>query len=235
MGAKTRAQIVLQGCRQAGRLDLQTRATEALSDWLRQRAKDWPFLWTRQSREGLSLPAGTVSLKVGGGEGGITNEIQRILNPFWIYTAGFGTRSRALIQTLDNMDIHNESRVNDPASGRGIPTLFKVRTGMSASGVVCRTLIPFPVPDRSYLLAFDYIELETDPAPTGATIPKYPNDQTMIMFVEMTVTKWANGASDPDYQALKADVADAVSRDRIHDAQEPGSNDAQGLDPSIFK
>lgn len=235
MGSLTRAQIVTQGLQRAGRTDLNARATEALRTWLKARARDWPFLWTRKSREGLVLGAGVVSLSVGGGDGGITNEVQRILNPIWVYNTTYTTRSNGLIMSRDSVDLDTENRINNPATVRGLPTQFKILASTSASGLNAQSIVPVPLADKSYLLVFDYIETELDPIPLTTTVPKYPNEQTMIAFVEMIATKWANGASDPDYQALKEEVGLMIAADRIHDGQSPGSNDAVQLDPGVFK
>lgn len=235
MGQLTRAQIVLQGLQRAGRTDLTERATEALRNWLRSQYRAWPFWFLRQSREALALPAGTTALKVGTGEGGVTNEIQRILSPIHVYATDYSTNAVALITSLDQDEGTADVRVSSTSLRRGLPTTFKIRKATAASGGTCWQLVPNPVPDRSYLLTFDYIELPTDAIPSTSTIPLYPNDQTMVMAVEAFAFRYSNGPTDPDYMAAAAEVSEMVKADRIKDGQQPGTNDVVSLASDIYR
>lgn len=236
MGQLTRSEIVVQGQAEAGQSGKNTRLLEALVLWEQSQFKAWPFGFLRKSKASLALLAGTTALSVGSGEGGITNMIQRILDPIYINNSGYTVKAKARIISLDQDDEEVDERVGNPALGRGLPTAFKIRHILSTVSPYrsCKSLIPFPVPDVAYQLNFDYIEIPITLQTDGSGISLYPNDQTMKKFVEMMATKWANGAGDADYQALRDELADMVQTDRIREGQSEGTNLQVPLDPAVY-
>lgn len=239
MGYMTRAEILTEGLAVVGRTDLTTRCTAALKSWLRSRYASWPFAFLRQSMDGLALPSGTQSVFVGGGEGGVTNVIQRILNPIRVYTADYGTTAKGMIINLD-ADRDDDERTSNPLTMTGLPMQFKIRSTISTVTVAGLTLrawkiIPLPVPNKDYLLAFDYIEMPNDPCPNTTSVPLYPNDQTMIQLVKVRALEYANGASDPDFQAELAVLGQMVIHDQMTEGSVPGTNDLLTLDAGTFR
>lgn len=236
MGQLTRSEIVTQGQAEAGHSGLTTRLLEALVLWEESQYKSWPFGFLRKSRAGLVLPTGTTSLLIGAGEGGVTNMIQRILDPIFVGNSTYTILGKARILTLDNQSGELDERTKNPATNRGMPVAFKVRHALSTVSPfrACKELIPSPVPDREYTLNFDYIELPVTAQTASSGIPLYPNDQTMKKFVEMMATKWVNGAADPDYQSLRDELASMVNNDRVRDGQSEGQNLFLPLDPEVY-
>ena len=135
---------------------------------------------------------------------------------------------------FENIDA--DERTSDPATNTGLPTMFKIRDILSAVSPyrMCKSLIPITVPDKAYLLHFDYIELPLTLQTDSTGIPLYPNDQTMKKFCEMQAVKWQNGAKDPDYQALRDELSAMVTADRIKDGQGEGNSSEIKRDPIIF-
>ncbi len=237
MGQLTRTELITQGQAEAGVAGKDTRLLEALVLWEESQYKAWPFGYLRKARTDLALAAGVTALSVGAGEGGVTNMIQRILNPIWVTTSGFTTRFKAMIIGVDNQQIDLDERTSSSTTNRGLPQHFKIRHVLSTVSPYrsCLSLIPLPVPDRAYLLSFDYIELPiTAQTGTGTGIPLYPNDQTMKKFIEMMALKWGNGASDPDYQACRDELGSMVTADRLKDGQGHGNNDSIQMDANVF-
>lgn len=237
MGQLTRTQIITQGLQLAGRTDLTTRAIEALRNWLRAQYKAQPaFTFLRESREGLALPAGTTSLKIGVGEGGIAGEVQRVLRPVRIYTSSYSVDATAGILSRDDQTVENDIRTKDSTKGRGLPTSFKVvKARITGDTKLCKALVPNIVPDKAYLLTFDYIEVPLDPIAASGTYPDYPNDQTMVMFVKCFALNYADGDADAGFQAAAAMVQKMAERDRVSEIQESGNNDSVMLDPDMFR
>lgn len=230
---KTFSEIVAEGLANAGNKNLTVSAKKNLNSWLRSRYKDWLWPFLRASVERLSLPAGTTSLLFGGGGSDIEKEILRLLDPIWLSDAQYNSPTKAHIINLNDMNLINENRVNNPATVRGIPRNFKVREVVGELGVMSKEIIPIPVPDKQYYISFDCIFLPEDLNADG-DIPLYPNDSTMILFVEFWARKYMNGPDAPDVRTLQADLATAVAQDRIKDGLQVGTNDSVALDNSVF-
>lgn len=237
MGLLTRTEIITQGQAEAGVRGKDTRLLEALVLWEQSQYKKWPFKFLQKRKEQLSLPAGTTSLRVGAGESGITNLIQKIHNPIFIGASGYTTASKANIIGFANQDLAFEEKLANPTTTRGLPTGFKVYHDLSTVAPYrsCKMLVPVPVPDRDYLITFSYWEIPaTAQSGTGGGIPLYPNDQTMKKFVEMMATKWVNGAADPDYQTLRDELSAMVLNDQVKEGQAEGHLTEVPRDPVIF-
>lgn len=227
---KTFGTIVSEGLANAGRTDLTVSAKTNLNSWLRSRYKDWLWPFLRESKERLSLPAGTTSLLFGGGSNGETREVLRLLQPIWLSDAAYNSPSKCTILNLDNTTLVLENRVNDPATVRGIPQRFKVRESVGGTGI--KQIIPVPVPDKQYYISFDYTALPLDLV--SADVPQYPNDEAMILFVEYWARKYSDGPADPAVVALKQQLDAMIREDRIKDGLQVGTNDSVGLDPTTF-
>jgi hypothetical protein len=229
MGALTRDAVVLAGLNIAGRTDLSTLANVWLNAWLRSQygAWPWPFLYRRIT--GLALNAGTTSLTIGAGNGGITPEIQEVRDPLWVYTSDYGKRGKARIRELLDGEISFDETVNNPATNRGMPTRFKIRANPTTIGAW--DLIPGPVPDVSYLLAIDYIEQPVD-ITLGTTRPLYPNDRTMIQFIVSAALQYLDRRAD--YAKENDVLTEMAVYDRVKYGGVTGTNDASPLDGGTF-
>lgn len=231
MGQLTRLQIVTQGQLQAGRDDLATPLNIYFNAWLRSQYAAWPWPFLVRKQTGLALAAGAASISFGAGAT-VTPEVQRIIDPIFVYDSTYTTKARSRIRQLTSGDLLEDETINNPAIWRGLPTTFKVRADPTLWGKW--TLVPIPIPDRNYLLTFDYLHQPADVA-ADATVPIYPNDRTMIQAVFSETLKYANGADDPAYQQA-LDVLGAMTiDDRVKYGVVPGTNDVVQLDQSIFR
>lgn len=232
MGSLTRAQIVTQGLREAGDTSLTTRGNEWLNRWLRSQymALDWPFLQRRL--EAFALVTDATYVRVGAGAT-VTPHIQRIHDPVWVYKSDYSIRRKARIVSLLDGDINSDETVNRPSGHRGVPASFKVRPNATTGGRW--DLIPDVFPDRDLLLALDYTELpdNIDTSSSGdSTIPRYPNDDTLVKCVEVAALKYLK--SD-NYMAERDVLANMVLNDRVKFGAALGINDTWGLDPKVFR
>lgn len=109
-----------------------------------------------------------------------------------------------------------------------------MRATVAPSGKTCWELIPFPLPDRTYLVSFDYMYYPADPCPNTTSIPLYPNDETMEQAIQAAALRHMNGPADESYQASLAELNSMVVKDRITDGQVDGTNDLMRLDPDVF-
>lgn len=233
MGVKTLAIIVSEGMALGGRTDtaLATPVAAWVNNWLRQTYLQWPWPWLHKSRTALSLPAATQALTVGGGNSGITNPIQRVLDPVLVYEAtgnGDVARIRKLTGTVQN-DLDLEERVQVAANFTGKPRHFKVRPG-STYGVW--DLIPTPFPDKAYLVAFDYIEVPA--ALATSDTPIYPNDLTLVQAALVATLLYVNGHDSADHQDALQVLAKRVAQDRVGFGQATGINDTVDLDEGVY-
>jgi hypothetical protein len=234
MGSLTRAQIVSQGLAEAGydttyqtiaETDLNARLQRIYSQF------PWPFLQKRIA--GVALTQGATSLDIGAGAAGVTNGIQRILNPMYLYRSDYTYSGRIQIRQIAGGPVDLDETVNNPATLTGPPQLMKVRQHNTTPGKW--TLVPLPIPDRVYLLAVDYIDIPA-PIATGAggdsTVPVYPNDSTLIKIVET----WALKHAKHETYATERDVlADMIIQDRVVYGSVDGTNDNLGLDDGVYR
>ena len=226
-------EIISEGLLLAGDTSLTTRAVVWLNQWLRSqyRAWPWPFLQTRAS--GLTLSASSGSMTVGSGIGGVTPDIQRVIDPVYLYTTAKTIRGTLRIQQLNSGPI--EADIDARLSTRtGTPTSLKLRPSNSVYG---RWLFIFdPIPDQAYLFSFDYLQQPDDEATAaasgGTAIPLYPNDRTMVQAVMVHALKYmADERLLPEQELLRVMCLD----DRVKYGQSPGVNELWGMDPSTFK
>ncbi|HEX2617372.1 MAG TPA: hypothetical protein VHL57_07500 [Flavobacteriales bacterium] len=216
----------------AGRDDLTTPVTKWVNNWLRQTYLSWDYPFLHRDREALSLPAGTASLVVGAGSGGITNEIQRVLDPIWIYTSDYTVKDQVRLRPLTGgRDTRGENRIQDPNNSAGIPTQFRVRPYPNTYGKW--TLEFLPIPDRAYLITFDYIELPA--LLVAADVPVYPNDLTLVQAAHVATMLHSNGHDSPDYQDGIQVLAKRVTEDKARFGHTPGINDVVPLNEGIFR
>lgn len=235
MGALNRGVLVAEGLRLANESTaLSTRANFWLNAWLRSTyaATPWPFLIQRKAD--LSLPTGTTSLSVGSGGSSITQDIQRVFAPVYLYDTAKTFQGTARIkQRLSGPASEDESAFNTTTK-RGMPAEFKMRAPAYAAGVDSYgkwELWPNPVPEKDYLIAFDYQVIPDDLAADGDT-PIYPNDRTMIQAVAVEALHYdADERYIQELEVLRSMTLD----DRLRYGGVPGTNDVHQLDSSVFR
>jgi hypothetical protein len=221
--------IISAGLLKAGNTNLSANALIWLNAWLRAQYRSWPWPFLRVRKTGYALGTGVDSLLFGSGSGSVTEEVQFIEDPIYVYTSDRRNRGVARILNIQRSvaaDVDEDGR--DTTQGRGIPNSFKVR----ASGTWGKwELIPFPVPDQSYLLSFDYLVQPADVATTDT--PIYPNTRTMIQAVVVDALQYMK---DRDGYAQELEMlASMVREDRARYGQVPGTNDQIILDAGTFR
>lgn len=229
----TRAEIVTQGLEEAGYDDTyKTQAQVDLNKQL-QRVYDawpWPFLVRRAS--GVSLSTGATSLAFGAGSGGVAAKVKRILDPIYLYNGDYSAAGTMRVRNIVGGALNLDENVMNPASFIGQSSVLKVRADPSVFGKW--SIIPGPVPDKTYLLAIDYIE-SPDPMPIGSsgdsTKPLYPNDAVLCKIVEC----WAlRHQKHETYPAERDVLAAMIVQDRVTYGAVDGINDSLPLDGSVF-
>lgn len=229
MGTLTRGQIVTEGLLIAGNANLTTRANQWLNSWLRSHYRSWPWPFLIRRAQNITLAAGATSLAVGAGQNGITEQIQRVYDPVYVYTSDKKSRALARIRSVIAGPVDMDESALDSTNNRGMPTYFKVRTYDSVWGAW--NFQPFPYPDQSYQIAFDYLIQPAD-ITSDVTVPLYPNDQTMIQAVVAFASRYMklDGAGS-ELELLSAMGSD----DRLKYGEVPGTNDQLLLDGASFR
>lgn len=229
MGQLSAANLIATALNKAGDSRLTTPALTWLNAWLRSAYAAWPWPYLQRRIAGLALPAGTQSLSLGAGAGGVTLEIKRVLDPLWVYDSVYSTKLRARIRTYIAGDAFEDESINNPATNIGCPQQFKIRADTSLFGKW--SLIPTPVPDKAYLLAVDYIIIPADIV-TTTDVPTYPNDRTMIQAILCDALQYMK---DKAYLDELQVLASMVIDDRVKFGEVAGTNDQTLLDPSVFR
>lgn len=229
MGNLTANQIITQGLAIVSRPDLADLALIDLNAWLEKRAEDWPWPKLHRRKEGVSLPSGSRSISFGAGSSGVTLQVQRIIDPIWIYKSDYTGGAKLRIRTITDGNEEWDETINNPTTRRAKPEVAKVKVDETTEGKW--TIVPMQVPDKNYLLAVDYIVM---PAPVvGTTIPWYSGDSTMIKVVEVFSLNYTKRY---DVLAQEREVLrNMVVEDRMRKGQIEGTNATLGLDSSIFR
>lgn len=225
MGQLTRDQIVSEGQLLAGRDDSATAANGWLQRWLDSVAASWPWPMLQNEAIGIALAGGATSLAIGGGSGGITPKILKVLDNIWLYDSTRTTRRRLRIR---HQLSHPGDRIG-PTDVTGQPQ--QVRLFHTSFGTW--TLYFDAIPDKAYLLTIPYITLPATIS-TGSEIPWYPNDETMVQVVAFKTHEYYDGKDSPVTQAAQEILAGMVAADRTRHGTAPGINDVMWLDPSRF-
>lgn len=186
----------------------------------------WPFLQRRASQ--LSLTSGTGTKTVGAGSGGVTGLIQRIYDPIYIYTSDKLSRGMIRFRELAGEDVAFDEDAR-PTTQIGMPNTVKGRPTAGTWG--SWDLIVDPIPDRNYLISFDYTIQPSDI--NGTTdIPLYPNDRTMVHLVAaMALAHMGDERAGEMREIAAAMTVD----DRMKYGRALGINDSWGLDKDSFR
>ena len=225
MAQLTRDQIVSEGQLLAGRDDNATASNAWLQRWLDSVAGSWNWPILQSEAVGISLVAGATSVTVGGGSGGITPKLIKILDNLWVYdsTRTFRRRLRVRHQLSSPLD-----RIG-PTSNLGAPS--NVRLFNPSFGVW--TIYFDQIPERDYLLTIPYIVLPAAIV-AGSEVPWYPSDETMVQLVAFKNIEFYQQKDSPQTQAAQEQLAALVNADRLRYGQVTGMNNKMILDPSVF-
>ena len=234
MGKLTRTQIISQGITLAGK-STSTAAFVSLVvvSWnalLRSAYKGWLWPYLNEQVSGISLAAAATSKTIGGGQGGITDDIDDIFDPLYIYDSAYQQLGKARIRQIRGGPAYREPAAINPATNTGIPQEFKARQGSGATDGQW-VLTPYPFPDRNLLLAIDYKRLPADTT-SDSDVPDYTNDRTLIYMAKVATLEHMKAE---EYAGELEVLATLVAQDFAKDAARTGMNDNLGMDPNFFK
>lgn len=223
MGQNTRLQILTEGGLLGQRDNIAAQTAPWLQRWLDSVAASWA--WPMLKTEAVGIACSTASVVLGGGSGGISTKILKILDNIWLYDSNRTIQQRLRIRTQLTQP---RDRIS-PTTYKGLPT--QCRVFETSFGVW--TLYFDPAPDRAYLMTLPYLQL---PAALAADtdIPWYPNDETMVQAVAFKVHEFYDGKSDPLTIAAQQGLAQRVAEDRLRYGQVNGVNDLLQLNPARF-
>ncbi len=230
----TRGELVTQSLRNAGVSDtLGTRANEWLNSWLASQYEAWPWPFLRRKASAITFTSGSTSKTVGAGQGGITNGIQRIYDPMYIYSSAYTVRGEVRIISIDDQGMNANEVINNPATHTGLPTAMKVYFNSAYQGAL--DLVPNTFPDRDLLLAFDYLEIPAiiDETSSGdSTKPLYPNDQTIKQALKAHALDYDKRGKEA--QEAFAVLSAMIQADRVKYGARMGHNSTWGKDPTVY-
>lgn len=232
MAQATCAQLISEALLLAGDSSLTSRAVVWLNQWLRSQYMAWPWPFLKRRASGLSLSAGTGTLLVGAGNGGVSNLIQRIYDPIYLYTPDKQTKGVVRFQELLGGDIAFDEDAR-PTTQTGIPTRVKGNPHTTAGAW---QLVFDPIPDRAYLISFDYTLQPADEATSagsgGSAQVLYPNDRTIVHAIASMALAYMKDEGAAEMRALAATMA---VDDRTKYGKVLGMNDTWGLDGNTFE
>lgn len=227
MAQLTRDQIVSEGQLLAGRDDNATASNAWLQRWLDSVAASWSWPILQQEAAGIALAQGATSLVLGGGSGGITPKMIKILDNVYLYNAAKTIRRRIRIR---HQLSEPTERTSDTAVNVGTPSSARIFT--STFGVW--TFYFDVVPVDPYLLTIPYIILP-DAISSGSSAPWYPNDETMVQVVAFKNHEFYDGKESPVTIAAQQMLSGLVASDRTRYGSVTGINDNLILDPTRFR
>lgn len=227
MAQLTRDQIVSEGQLLAGRDDNATASASWLQRWLDSVAASWTWPILQAEAVGIALSSGATSLVLGGGSGGITPKMLKILDNVHLYNSAKTLKRRIRIRHQLSQPFE---RMADTTVNVGTPSSARIFT--SALGVW--TLYFDVVPDADYLLTIPYMTLPVAMS-AGSDVPWYPNDETMVQVVAFKNHEFYDGKDAPVTQAAQQMLASLVANDRIRYGSVTGINDNLILDPTRFR
>ena len=232
MGKLTMTQLINQGITLAGKNQTDgLRATVLLSmnAWLRSTYKGWLWPYLSRKAQGIVLAQGAQSLTVGGGQGGVTPDIGDIYDPVYFRTSDYASMGTARVVALRGGPAETRAGVFNPSTNTGAPRQFQVEEHETTEGRMI--LYPFPIPEKQYLLSFDFKMLPANL--TGSDVPRYTNDRTLLYAAKVCALEYMTNSEE--YNAELEKLAVMVAQDYGKDAAREGNNDVLGLDPNTFK
>lgn len=232
MARKTYLELRTYGAAIAGNDAVDDWVKTKMNAWFRKHyaAYAWPFLISQAAS--VTLSAGDTSIEVGGGSSGLTRQITRIFSPIYFRASGsFTNRGQAPVRQIVGDPSEMAAGFVDSSSQVGRPQSF-IALPFQSSGSEKITLIPFPVPDKAYILGFTYQKLPDDMADTD--IPIYPNEMTLIQACKVAAIEY--DSSNSQFYIQEAQIlSDMVAADRDTYGGTQSFGDILQLDSSVFK
>lgn len=242
MGTMTRAELLTQGGLEANRDDdVGTFVRTWLDTWLKRTAKSWSWPKLKRPFGSIVLAAGTDSLTVGNGSGGITPVLHRLVGNIILWrNAAYTSQGTIYTRQLIDADSTKDPRTTLAANRRGTPTTAKVRVGVDDTSDEGKFIIePDPVPSVTLCLAFDAHVIPASIGATSATDsskPWYPSDRTLADAVKVAFLALEDqGQNLPGFVSAMEHLDKLVVADRDFDGEGPGDNQMMGLDQSVFR
>lgn len=226
MGQLTRDQVVSEGQLLAGRDDNATASNSWLQRWLDSVAASWAWPTLHDEAVGIVITAGTASVTVGGGSGGITPKLLKILDNMWLYDSTRTFRRRLRLKHFIGDPVDRIGATDNT----GTPSSVRVKQTTFGTWILYFDVIP----NQAYLMTVPYIFLPATIV-SGSEIPWYPNDETMVQAVAFKNLEFYMGKDAPPVQAAQQQLASLATNDRSRYGTNPGINDNLILDPSVFK
>jgi hypothetical protein len=169
---------------------------------------------------------------VGGGDGGLTKQITRVFSPIYFRANGFSTRGSASIRQIVGDDETRAVGNVDSTNQTGIPQSFIALPLQETNGLAKITLVAFPVPDKTYTLAFTYQRLPDDLADTA--IPEYPNEMTLLQVAKCASIEYDDSGSYLLESEMEV-LAEMVAADRDTYGGTTSFGDTHQLDSTVFR
>lgn len=225
MAASTFDDLVTEGTLRAGAEGISTRVGFQLKKWLASQAR--LFLWPSCKRhENVVLAQGDEEFSIGSGQGGVAEEISRVIDPMKIFSSVGGT-----VAGYDNVRVKTDwdDTLINPFDGQGKPTEVRLAESSVNKGEWVASLNHEC--DQTYTMQVMYYVVPADPA--GSAAPWYPNDRT----IEQAVFAFAlRHLKDPEAMGELDLLARMVAQDRMAEGMKPGINDSGiGLDRSTYR
>lgn len=227
MGQLTFTEIVSEGLLMAGDSRLATRAGVWLNSWLRSQYSGFPWPFLLRSTDTVSLASGAASFDIGSGEGGVTEMIRRVIDPVWVYNTAKTVKQQVRIHSAVETDVTNDLTINSASTHKGLPTQARIYAAQPWG----RWTVKFDKwADRNLLVKLSYYILPMDVS--GANVPLYPNDRTMMKAVEAEALRFKK---DPNAMNELQILSSMVVDDRLKFGEIPGQNDYFDLDRTVFR
>lgn len=235
MALLTFGEIVTQGGLLGGNDGVPLWIATKLRAWMRKHYTAWAWPFLIKQATGVPTVAGTYTVDVGNGNGGITAQISRIFGPIYWRGSSYSQRGKAPLRDFVGGPIELQEELQDPTAPGGSPQVVKVQAQQStgaAGGAMYQRLLLFPIPDQVYSLSFTYQELPADVVGDG-DIPQYPNQMTLIQAAKCAAIEY-DQSDTAFYQNELQILASMVTADRDAYGGNASFGDSFSLDTSVF-
>lgn len=199
--------------------------------WLRKHYAAWPWPFLISPVTGIALAAGTQSLSIGAGDSGISSQISRIFSPIYFRADGYATRGKAPVRQMVGGPAEMAFGNIDATNDKGAPQSFIASPFIENDGLLKISLVPYPIPDKTYTLALTCQALPDDC--DDANVPVYPNEMTLIQACKVAAMEY-DQTNDPVYMQEMNILASMVTADRDAYGGGPSFGDVMQLDDAVF-
>lgn len=231
MARLTYAEIRTTGGLEGGNDSVDSHIKTKMNAWLRKHYAQYPWPFLNRTAISATLASGATSMDVGAGNNAVTPQIVRVYGPiYWRDATSVTNRGKANISQLLNQDL-NQIAAQYDSSITGSPLAFTYTEMQTAAGLKYVTIVPYPRPDKAYLLTFMYQYLPDDLQDTD--VPLWPNEQTLIQCAKVQAIGYDN-ANTAWYKEESETLASMVAADRDAHGGNASFGDKLQLDPVNF-